>query len=198
MPAPSRPLGVRHAQLFRAALAAAAALMVTFSQDHSAAVGMAVFSGFALSTSLVLVISAWLVYPAGRRWWVLINAAASFVIGMFASVPALRTPAVFFGLVIGWAVFTGLWELIAGLRARGAEGARDQVLTGALGLLLGLALALVPVIPNGNIEAIIAGVGVFGGYAAIVAVLLGIAGLTPRAGARATTPAVEAEHGGAS
>ena len=51
--APLRTLEVRHLQLARAFFAALAAVMITFSPDHSAAVGLAVFSGFAIATGLM-------------------------------------------------------------------------------------------------------------------------------------------------
>ena len=44
MSAPARAFTVRHVQLLRALFAAAAAVMITFSPDHSAAVGLSVFS----------------------------------------------------------------------------------------------------------------------------------------------------------
>jgi hypothetical protein len=55
--APARTLEVRHLQIARAAFAALAAIMVTFSPDHSAPLGMAVFSGFAITTGIVLLIA---------------------------------------------------------------------------------------------------------------------------------------------
>ena len=66
--ADSRTFAVRHVQLARAAFAAIAAIMITFSSDHSALVGSAVFSGFAIATGLALLLAVWLVYPKGRRW----------------------------------------------------------------------------------------------------------------------------------
>ena len=45
---PARAFEVRHLQLARALFAAVAAAMITFSSDHSAQVGLAVFSGFAI------------------------------------------------------------------------------------------------------------------------------------------------------
>ncbi|WP_223172555.1 hypothetical protein [Microbacterium sp. NIBRBAC000506063] len=65
MPAPAATFTVRHVQLARAALAAIAALMITFSPDHSAEVGLAVFSGFAIATGLIMFLSAWLAAKAG-------------------------------------------------------------------------------------------------------------------------------------
>ncbi|MGN7979533.1 acyl-CoA synthetase [Microbacterium sp. 22195] len=211
MPAATRTFTARNVQLTRAALAAVAAVMITFSPDHSAAVGLAVFAGFALSTGLVQLLAAIIVHPSGHRWPSVIIAAVSFAAGMFGGIPGLRSEGLFFTLVIAWAAATGFVELIAGIRSKGTDGARDAVLVGGLGLLLALLLALVPagfvqesVLAGGvtsTLTSIIIGVGLFGGYAAIVAVFLGIAGLTP--GAKKTADAETgtdadrlADHGG--
>lgn len=188
MSAPARAFTVRHVQLLRALFAAAAAVMITFSPDHSAAVGLSVFSGFVLTTGLVMIVSAWLVHPAGQRWPSVVFALLSFAAG----VPAWRTEDLFFVVVIAWSVTTGILELVVGLRARraGEANARDSITLGAFGLLLA---ALLIAIPAGFVQpyaiegagafeltGIILGVGMFGGYAAVVAVFLGIAGLTPK------------------
>lgn len=208
MPTSPRPFTPRHVHLGRAVLAAVAAGMITFTPDHSAVVGLTVFSGFAISTGLVLILSAVVVFGAGRRWPMVIMGALATVLGMAASVPALRTDTAFFVLVIAWAASTGLVELLAGIRFKGTEGARDAVVTGALTLLLALVLLLIPAgfeqeytTPEGraSLTGIIIGVGLFGGYAAIVAVFQGIAGLTPGARKSADTEAGAdrlAEHGG--
>lgn len=192
MSAPARAFTVRHVQLLRALFAAAAAVMITFSPDHSAAVGLSVFSGFVLTTGLVMIVATWLVYPAGQRWPAVVFALLSFVAGMIAGVPAWRTEDVFFVIVIAWSVTTGILELVVGLRARraGEANARDSITLGAFGLLLAVLLIAIPagfVQPyeiDGagafRLTGIILGVGMFGGYAAIVAVFLGIAGLTPK------------------
>lgn len=192
MSAPARTFTVRNVQLVRALLAAAAAAMITFSPDHSAAIGLSVFSGFAIATALVLVLSAWLVHPAGRRWPAVLLAALSFLAGMASGFPQWRSEDLFFVVVIAWALSTGFVELIVGLRARraGEPAARDAITVGALGLLLGVLLLLVPAgfaepysidgSTVGMLTGIILGVGMFGGYVAIIAVFLGIAGLTPK------------------
>ena len=214
MSAPARAFTARHVQLLRALFAAAAAVMITFSPDHSAAVGLSVFSGFVLTTALVLILAAWLVFPAGQRWPSVVLALVGFVAGMAAGVPAWRTDDVFFVVVTAWAAATGTVELVVGLRARraGDPAARDSITLGAFGLLLAVLLLAIPagfvqpyaIDGAGEFELtdIILGVGMFGGYAAIVAVFLGIAGLTPqRADAVATAPAsgndpAPAGHGG--
>ncbi|MFD5214206.1 acyl-CoA synthetase [Microbacterium sp. NPDC058345] len=212
MPAPSRPFTARHVQLSRAALAAVAAVMITFSPDHSAALGLAVFGGFGIVTSLLLAVAAALVYPSGRRWPAVLLAAVTVVAGMASSVPAWRSDVLFFVVLITWAALTGLIELLAGIRLRGSDGARDAVTVGILGLVLAAALLIVPAgfVQEYSIEGagtfsltgIILGVGLFGAYAAVVAVFLGIAGLTPGAKTTAHDAATDAEadrladHGG--
>ncbi|MFD5225973.1 acyl-CoA synthetase [Microbacterium sp. NPDC058342] len=208
MPPTPRPFTARHVHLSRAVLAAVAAVMITFTPDHSAAVGMAVFGGFGIATGLVLILSAVIVFDEGRRWPMVVMGALSTVLGMAASVPSFRTDTVFFVLVIVWAATTGLVELLAGIRFRGQVGARDAIVTGSLGLLLALVLLLIPAgfvqeytTPQGEaaLTGIIIGVGLFGGYAAIVAVFQAIAGLTPDATKKVEADASAdhlADHGG--
>lgn len=192
MSAQSRAFTARHVQLLRALLAAAAAVMITFSTDHSASLGLSVFSGFALTTALVMLLAVWLVFPAGQRWPWVVLALLGFAAGMTAGVPAWRTEDLYFVVLVAWSLSTGLVELIVGLRARrtGDETARDAILIGALGILLAVLLLLVPAgfvqpyaiegVGSFRLTGIILGVGLFGGYTAIVAVFLAIAGLSPK------------------
>jgi uncharacterized membrane protein HdeD (DUF308 family) len=210
MSAPARAFTVRHVQLLRALFAAAAALMITFSSDHSAAVGLSVFSGFVLVTAFVLLLAVWLVFPAGARWPSMVLGIVGVFAGMATGVPAWRTDDMFFIVVSAWALVTGAVELLAGLRARRSDDptARDGVIIGGFGILLGILLLVIPagfthdytIEGAGTFElsGIILGVGMFGAYAALVAVFLGIAGLTPqkKADAAASAP-VPAESGDA-
>ncbi|MFJ6651824.1 acyl-CoA synthetase [Microbacterium sp. NPDC091313] len=189
-----RAFEVRHLQLARALFAALAAVMVTFSPDHSAEVGLAVFSGFAIATGLVFLLAAWLAYPSGQRGVPILLGALTMIAGMIAGIGPWRSTAMFFAVVISWAALTGLAELIGGLRARrrtdAVEPARDAITMGAITLVLALGTAFVPggYVLNYYVEGagelsltgIVIAVGVFGGYAAIAAVFLGIAGFSPR------------------
>lgn len=192
MSAPARAFTMRHVQLSRALFAAIAAAMITFSSDHSAPVGLSVFSGFVFVTALVHALAAWLVLPAGSRWPSVLLALVGVVAGSVSGVPAWRSDDLFFIVVAGWALLSGAIELYAGIRSRrsGDPLSRDAITVGAFGILLGVVLLL---IPSGFVQeytidqagtfvlsGIILGVGMFGGYAAIVAVFLGIAGLTPQ------------------
>lgn len=192
MSAPAHALTRRHIQLLRALIAAAAALMVTFSSDHSAPIGLAVFSGFVFVTALAHILAAWLVQPAGARWPSVLLAALGVIAGMASGVPMWRSDDLFFVVVTAWAVLSGGVELLAGLRARRSADplARDAITVGAFGILLAVLLMLIPagflqeytIAGAGDLvlSGIILGVGIFGGYAAVVAVFLAIAGLTPR------------------
>ena len=204
----ARTLEVRHLQLIRALLAAVAAIMITFSADHGAGYGLSVFSGYAVTLGLVLLLGAWMVYRKGARAAILSIGVLSLVAGMVTGVPVYRSIGMFFIVVIAWALLTGLIEGISGLRGMrraGAAGdrvarsdARDGLVVGAITVLLGLGLLLVPAQYTLNyaiaeahrsftLTGIAIAVGIFGGYAAVIAVYLGIAGLSPRR----TTPVVD-------
>jgi len=209
MSAPARAFTVRHVQLLRALFAAAAAVMITFSSDHSAAVGLSVFSGFTFVTGFVLILAVFLVLPAGSRWPYVILGLLGFAAGMATGIPMWRTNDLFFIVVSSWALISGAVELLAGVRARraGDPTGRDGVIIGAFGVLLGILLLLIPagfthdytIDEAGTFElsGIILGVGMFGGYAALVAVFLGIAGLTPKKADAVASASVPAESGDA-
>lgn len=190
---PARTFEVRHVQLARALFAALAAVMITFSPDHSAEIGLAVFSGFAIATGLVQLLACWLVYPAGTRTLPMLLGILTGFAGLISGLPPLRTVTLFFVVIIAWALITGIVELIGGVRARraGDPAGRDGVLVGVVTVVLGIGLLLVN--PAYSLEYFIAeagrsytltgitiGVGLFGGYCAVVGVFLGIAGFSPR------------------
>ncbi|CAH0143305.1 MULTISPECIES: acyl-CoA synthetase [unclassified Microbacterium] len=191
MSAPARTFTVRHLQLLRALFAAASALMITFSPDHSAAIGFSVFGGFVAASGFILIVGAWVVASAGTRWPFILLAVIDLAAAIVSGIPTWRTEAAFFVVVIIWAAASGLVELIAGLRARRTDpAARDAVTIGALGLLLAVVLLLIPAnyalqysvegAGELTLTGIILAVGMFGGYCAIVAVFLAIAGFSPR------------------
>ena len=212
---------VRHIQLIRAIVAAVAALMITFSPDHSAVYGLATFSGFAIATALVFAFGGWMAYPRGRRWPLFTAAVLTAIAGMLGGVPPWRSTALFFAIIITWADVTGLveiagaWVVRVRLRDEGVDDPqrrseiRDSVVVGILTVVLAIAVGLVS--PDFRLEyfiddagqwftltGITIAVGLFGGYAAVVAVYLGIAAFTPRreapiADAGETADAAQAE-----
>lgn len=194
----TRTLQARHLQLARAATAFIAAMMITFIADHSPRQGLSVFSGFAILTAILLFVSAWLVRPPLPKRQTILLAVPTLIAGMIAGIDPLRSTPMFFALVIAWAFVVGIIELVVGLSSRHAavtdqqrSDARDAVLVGAAGILLGVALLVVPMhyvlhyyVPEAHrsftLTGITVGVGLFGFYTAIVAVFLGIAAFSPR------------------
>ncbi|WP_221584800.1 acyl-CoA synthetase [Microbacterium sp. G2-8] len=187
------PRAARTVLILRAAITAVAALVVTFVQERTATFGLTVLQMFALATAVLFFVDAVLVRE--RR-----AAAVSRVLGVIhllagalcQLVPA--DPAVaFHWILIGWAVAAGAVELTAGIAGRRAQPtpeSRDRIAVGALTLLLAAVsfvvspqYALDYVIEEAGREftltGTIIGVGLFGGWAAIVAVYLGIGALSP-------------------
>ncbi|MDI2099099.1 DUF308 domain-containing protein [Ruicaihuangia caeni] len=166
--------------LLRGLVAVIAALIITFSQDHSSRVGLLVFGGFAVLTALALVIE--LRGTASVERTILAIMAA---VGAAAGVAALALTGaglpMFLFTVAVWAAITGFAELYLWMRARGRDPiARDRLLIGGLTALLAIVMVLLP--PDldqhfqgtegvsGVLTAPVVAVGVFGAYAAVAGV----------------------------
>lgn len=181
----------------RAAVAAVAAVVITFNGNHSPWLGLSVFGGFAVLTALVLILLGSRPLAADRvsqRTFVA-QAVVTLLAGVvsLALAPTAGLPA-FYAIVILWALLAGALELYSGFRLRGRSPfARDWMTVGGLTVLLAVAFLLVPpgfdqqfTGPDGidrSLTASIVTVGIFGAYAAIVAVLLVIGGFSLKWGA---------------
>ncbi|RLP73080.1 hypothetical protein D9V29_03500 [Mycetocola manganoxydans] len=175
----------------RALVAAVAGLVITFSPDHSASLGLSVFGGFAVLTALVhLAGSRTLDADTVTRRSFVAQGILSLAAGVLALIlaPIGGQPA-FFAIVLLWALLTGALELYSGFHLRGRSAlARDWMTIGGVTVLLAVAFLLVPqgldqhfTGPDGverSLTASIVSVGTFGAYAAIVAVLLAIGGFS--------------------
>lgn len=192
-PASSRVGMGRLASLLRALVAIALGIVVTFSSDHSAAFGALVFTVFALATAVVMAVGAVLDRRQGRGSWLPLTLG---VLALAAGVAAALLGADYFVVVVSaWALLSGAAELSFGVQARRAgQPARDEIIVGALAVLLAVALLVVPpdytepwqvigrggeVEAAGSVTADIMTVGVLGAWAIIHGVLVAIAALTP-------------------
>ncbi|GGE94128.1 DUF308 domain-containing protein [Mycetocola zhadangensis] len=181
-------------QVLRAVPAAIAAVVITFSVDHSAPLGLTVFGGFALLSGLLalVLVPRTLKDDRGARLNFLISGVVSILAGIaalaFAGAGSAAVPALFLTVIV-WALLTGVLELYSGFRVRGRSPyARDWMTIGGATVLLAVAYLLVPPGLNQQFEgpdgvvrsltASIVTVGIFGAYAAIVAVLLIIGGFS--------------------
>jgi uncharacterized membrane protein HdeD (DUF308 family) len=190
--------------LVRAILAAVIALVITFSPDHSPALGLLALGGFAIATGAILVAGTrQLTGERMPRLLFLLQGALLLVGGILAlSFSWADLPFLLF-LTAALFAATGAVELLAGLRARGTvSAARDWVFVGAAGVVFGVAVLLIPVdysqaitIPDKvvpNLTASVILVGALGAYAAIVAVYLVIAGLSLKWAPASSTAVSEA------
>jgi uncharacterized membrane protein HdeD (DUF308 family) len=162
----------------RGSLALAPAAVITFSQDHSPALGLTVFGVWAIvSGVLVGALSARLETDRTARGAAVANGIVTAAAGLVAV--GLRDTAsngvgAFAFTVAVWAAVTGILELLAGLRLRGrTPAARDWIAAGALTALLALVFVLLPLDP-------VTAVGLLGAYLVVLGVLLLIGGFSQK------------------
>lgn len=178
--------------LARAVPAVALAAVITFSAEHSAALGLVTFGVFGLASGAVILVAALRSTRAGVvRPLLVVQGGLGIVAGAASlAVPGAGLPFLVF-LVTAFAVITGFLELYLGLRGRrtGASPfARDRIFLGGLTVLLAIAVLLVPpgfvqsfTGPDGVARALTASivvVGLLGAYWAINGVYLVIAALS--------------------
>lgn len=183
--------------MLRAVTAAAVALLITFSADHSTRLGFTALAALALLTGVIVLIGA--VVGAFARAAFLPHGTLLVLGGIAAMVLGGAEVAVLIFLTSALIGVTGIIEFVAGLRARGtAAPARDWVFVGALSVVLAVAVLLVPAdfvqvisVPDKEVPPLTASVvvvGLLGAYAAIAAVYLFIAGLSLKWAPPASTP----------
>lgn len=181
----------------RAIPAAAYALVITFSADHSPQFGLITFGIFGIVAGIVLAVLAWyrLVGTPVRSFF-LAQAGVTTAAGATALLLNGGGVGDLLLIVTIFAAITGVLELYSGLRTRGrfvASG--DWMAVGAFTAVTGLVLVLIP--PDylqtylgpdhvrRVLDASLTAVGVLGAYAAIVTVYLVIAGLSAKWGPQA-------------
>ena len=171
--------------LWRAIPALLAAVIITFSRNHSPLIGLSVFAGYAIVTSVIMFVSVARVPLSGSdRILFGIQAVVTLTFGIIA-LCALGGGLSALVLVLSiWAALTAALELYAGYRQSDRAISREWLTVGAFTGILAIIVALFPV---NDVYA----VGLFGAYGAILGVYLVIAGISLRsdqpASARTTT-----------
>jgi uncharacterized membrane protein HdeD (DUF308 family) len=183
--------------ILRAIPAAIVAMIITFSTQHAAGLGLVVFGGYAIVEGLVVALgSARRLDDSVARRTAVLQGWITVVAGVVAF-PLLGSGlAGFIWVVIPFAVVTGGIELVQGIRARRTSPfARDWMTVGGLTVLLAVAFAVTP--PNyskelggiehvsGTLDSSVILVGLFGAYLALTAVFHVIAGLSHKWGTAA-------------
>jgi uncharacterized membrane protein HdeD (DUF308 family) len=194
--------------IVRAVPAAAFALVITFSADHSAHFGLVAFGAFAIVSGITLAVMAWLRLSGSRARSFFLTQAVVTVVAGIASLLALSAVAprdevrYLFLIVTFFAAITGLLELYSGLRTRRRYVASgDWIAVGASTVVVAIAFLLIPPAYSQTftgpdhikrvLDSAVVAVGLLGAYGAIVAVYLLIAGFSAKWGTQ--TPVTAAE-----
>ena len=185
----------------RALVALIVGFAITFTPAHSASFGLVSFGLFAVVAGAIVVAGAFGDRTERRSRGLFV---AQGTLTVIAGIAALVLPEggihYFVWIVSAWAIVTGALELVSGIRARGrAAAARDWMVVGGLTLILAVAFLVVP--PDyhqqlggieqikGELTASVVLVGMFGAWAIIAGVLLGISAVSARSPRPAEQPA---------
>ena len=183
----------------RAVVAIAVGFTITFTAAHSAAFGLVAFGLFGVVAGAVLLAGS-LGSRSDRasRGLFMTQGAVTVLAGIAALVLPAGGVHYFVFIVSAWAIVSGALELVSGIRARHRLPiARDWMILGGLTLVLAIAFLIVP--PDytqtlggieqikGQLTASVVLVGMFGAWAIVVGVLLGIAAVSARS-SRASVP----------
>jgi uncharacterized membrane protein HdeD (DUF308 family) len=158
--------------LVRAVLALAVSAVITFTAEHSSSLGLILFGVFAVLTGIVVAIGGFTHDDRVVRRLAIAQGAVGVVAGVLAIIFNGAGLAVLLYTVSVWAALTGFIELYCGVRLRGRSlAARDWLVTGALTAVLAIVYLVIP--PDKVLA-----VGLFGAYAVIVGVYVGIGAFT--------------------
>jgi uncharacterized membrane protein HdeD (DUF308 family) len=171
---------MRLIRALRAAITLAVGLFITFSQSHSAEIGLLALAIFGLALGVLFVLSVLVKSSGVSVIEYLPMAVLAILIGGFAALApteesAIGAAAAFIALVTAWGLLAGSFELYQARRKnlRKREG-RDHLITAVFSLLLGILFLVVDL-------DIVSAVGFFGAYLALSGVHLAIAASEPRA-----------------
>ena len=162
--------------LVRAIIALVAGGFITFDPEHSARVGLLVFGSYALVEGVVVGIGGLLLKDALTKWLFVAQGALGVVVGIAALVlNGAGLGALLYGVSV-WALLTGFAEFYCGWRARRRfDASRDWMVIGGLTVILAVVFLVIP--PDSLLA-----VGLFGAYAVIVGVYVGIGAFTIKFG----------------
>jgi uncharacterized membrane protein HdeD (DUF308 family) len=185
----------------RAIPAAGLGLVITFSADHSARLGLIVFGIFGIVSGIVIAVaSALRLADSGVRSFFIAQGAVTVVAGVLSIVATGGGVQYLFLIVTVFAAITGFLELYSGLRTRGRfVGSGDWMAMGAFTAAAAVVFVLIPpgfsqtfTGPDGVVRVLdsaVVAVGLLGAYGAIAAVYLLIAGLSAKWGTQSASAA---------
>lgn len=165
---------VGNALILRAIPTLVAAIIITFTRNHAAVVGLTVFVGFAFLLASTLLFTIMSVPLEGlNRTLVGIQAISTVIAAAIASATLTGGLPAFLLVLSMWAGITAVLELYAGYRESNRTVAKEWLTIGGFTAILAIIEAVVPM---NDVYA----VGIFGAYAAVVGVYQVIAGISLR------------------
>lgn len=165
-------------------------MVTTFVNDHSPNIGLTTFGATTVAGGVILALASYrFLSDPSSRLIAIVQGAVGVAFGLVALLVPTGGLVLLVAVVTGWALITGVLELVAGLRRRGRSAlSRDWMIVGGLTLLLAVIYLIVPTDYSkelGGIEKIQGTltsstilVGFVGAYGALVAVFLIIQGLS--------------------
>lgn len=150
-------------------------LLTFFMPGLTLAVLVYLFGAYALVDG-ILAIAAGIKSRESKRWWVLlIQGILGFIAGVLTFVLPGITALVLLGMIAGWAIVTGVLEIVAAIQMRKyITGEWLLALSGVASVLFGVALLINPAIGLLTLALII------GAYAVVFGVLLLLLGFRLR------------------
>ena len=163
------------------------ALVITFSPNHSAQVGLLAYGVLAIVSGLIVAVLSWrTIEVKSTRVVFLVQGVASVLFGALA----LGFNAGGLGFLLFCATMNsaigGFLELYAGLKAAKNPAGRDWAVVGGLTVVFALVLIFFPTDP-------VFAVGMLGAYSAVIGLFLVIGGLSLRWGTHAPVAATGPE-----
>jgi len=157
----------------RGALAVAFGVAALVWPQTTVRVLVILFGAYAALDGLVALLSALTSRPRRGGWWLLLfEAVAGIAAGGLALVWPQATALALLYLIAGWAMLTGILELLAAVQLRHiVEGEWTLVLAGVVSIVLGLLLALRP---GSGLVAVILFVGVYAIAFGLLLIALGL------------------------
>lgn len=172
---------VGNALILRAIPTLIAAVIITFTRNHAAVVGLTVFVGFAFLLASTLMFTIMSVPLEGlNRTLIGIQSIATVVAAAVAAATLTGGLPVFLLVLSIWAGISAVLELYAGYRESNRTVAKEWLTIGGFTAILAIIEA---VIPMNDVYA----VGIFGAYLAIVGVYQVIAGISLRSESTSTS-----------
>jgi uncharacterized membrane protein HdeD (DUF308 family) len=176
----------------RAAVAFAAAMLIALTTHHHAQFGLVVFGTFAVLEGLIVGVVTWFTLTDKVvRSYFMAQGALGVVAGILALSLSSSGLGLFLYLVSVWALLTGAIELYCGVRTRKTGPAsRDWMTMGGMTIILSIVFVLIP-----SDETL--SIGIYGAYAAILGVYLGIGAFSLKWGmqhGKADAPNLESKN----